>query len=142
MQIKAAESFLKLISKTRFAGLVLAVCAGGLLAGCQPFDPQAELLTRNTQIELVDWHVSGLWVINCPVAWIRVNNYNSVPIHDITFEYETFDQNGKHLDKGTFTIEGTVPAGTTKNFIELYLGLVDLYSERLTVKLLSVKEAH
>lgn len=92
----------------------------------------------------MDWHVSGLWVINCPVAWIKVKNYNPVPIHDIKLRYETFDTHGRPLDSGEFTIEGTVPAcyGTipgTKDFIELYLGLVDLYSERLTCKLISVR---
>ena len=112
-----------------------------MLSACEAIDPNREFLTRNTTVELVDWHVSGLWVINAPVAWIRVHNYNNVPIHEITFEYDTFDNTGKHLNQGTFTIEGTVPPGTTKNFIELYLGIVDLYSDRLSVKLLSVKQA-
>ena len=112
------------------------------LGACDPVDPDRELLMSHTTLELVDWHVSGLWVINSPVAWIRVVNYNTVPIHDITLEYQTFTAEGKPLDKGTFTIEGTVPPGTTKNFVELYLGLVDLYSDRLTCKLISVKRAH
>lgn len=112
------------------------------LAACDPVDPQREQLMSNTRLELVDWHISGLWVINSPVAWIRVTNYNSVPIHDITLEYRSFNSDGAPLDKGTFTIEGTVPAGETKNFIELYLGLVDLYTERLSCKLLSVKRAN
>jgi hypothetical protein len=90
----------------------------------------------------MDWHVAGFWVINSPVAWIRVENYNDVPIREITFEYRTFTDEGKLLDKGTFTIEGTVPARSMKNFIELYLGLVDLYSQRLDVRLLSVKRGH
>lgn len=90
---------------------------------------------------LMDWHVSGLWVINCPVAWIKVTNYNNVPIHDITLQYNTYDSNGKPLDQGTFTIEGTVYPMESKNFIELYLGLVDLHSDRLSINLLSVKRA-
>jgi hypothetical protein len=95
-------------------------------------------LTANTRCELIDWHITGLWVINCPVAWIRVTNYNNQAIKDITFQYNTYDANGRPLDEGTFTIEGTVPPGQVKNFIELYLGLVDLYSERLSIKLISV----
>ena len=125
--------------------LALPVLAAAFLSmslcACESLDPEAQQLTANTRLELVDWHISGLWVINSPVAWIRVNNYNRVPIHDITLEYRSFNAEGKPLDQGTFTIEGTVPPGETKNFIELYLGLVDLYTERLSVKLLSVKRA-
>lgn len=98
-------------------------------------------LTARTQIFLMDWHISGLWVINCPVAWIKVANYNTVPIKEITLQYNTYDAHGRPLDQGTFTIEGTVGPMQTKNFIELYLGLVDLYSERLSIKLLSVHRA-
>lgn len=112
------------------------------LGSCDSFDAESEQLTQNTRLELVDWHISGLWVINSPVAWVRVSNYNTVPIHDITFEYTTANADGRPLDRGTFTIEGTVPAGSTKNFIELYLGLVDLYTERLSIRLLSVHRAH
>ncbi len=89
----------------------------------------------------MDWHIAGLWVINCPVVWVRVYNYNEVPIKEITFEYSTYTEDGRTLDKGTFTIEGSVGAHNTKNFVELYVGLVDLYSQRLNVKLLSVKRA-
>lgn len=124
---------------------MLVFLSGSLfgLTACEPVDPDHDVLVSNTKLELVDWHVSGLWVINSPVAWIRVTNYNPVPIHDITLEYQTFAADGRPLDKGTFTIEGTVPGdGTTKNFIELYLGLVDLYSEKLTCKLISVKRVN
>ena len=121
-----------------------ALASAQLLTGCgHVSEPE---LTARTQIFLMDWHISGLWVINCPVAWIKVKNYNPVPIHDIKLRYETFDTHGRPLDSGEFTIEGTVPAcyGTipgTKDFIELYLGLVDLYSERLSCKLISVRSA-
>lgn len=104
------------------------------------FRQENQIAAANTRLELIDWHISGLWVINAPVAWVKVTNYNSVPIHDITMEYQTFDSTGKPLDKGTFTIEGTVAPHTTRNFIEQYLGLVDLYTERLQLRLLSVKE--
>jgi nucleotide-binding universal stress UspA family protein len=103
-------------------------------------DPTSDqAVTANTNFALMDWHISGLWVINCPVAWVRVQNNNSVPIHSILFEYRTFSADGKPLDVGTYEIEGTVAPQTTKNFIELYLGLVALESERLSVRLLSVK---
>lgn len=112
-----------------------------VLSGCEIIDPQAEQIAANTQIQLVDWHISGLWVINSPVAWVRVTNMNDVPIHEINFEYEAFAADGRTLNKGDFTIEGTVPPHTTKNFIELYLGLVDLYTERLSIKLKHVRRA-
>lgn len=115
-----------------------------LCSGCESQE-QKELnvaLTRSTSLVLMDWHISGLWVINSPVAWVRVFNNSDLPITEVTFEYSTFDNNGKPLDKGTFTIEGTIPPRCHKDFIELYLGLVDLYSENLSVRLLSVKEAH
>lgn len=105
-----------------------------LLASCgEEIGDQA--LTKGAYVELVDWHVSGLWVINCPVAWVRVANYNRIPIKDVTFHYYTYDCDGVQLDHGTYTIEGTVPPGTVKNFIELYLGLVNLHSDKLSIKL-------
>ena len=118
-------------------GLALLISAT-VLSGCgvEPGDPS---LTKNTYIELVDWHVSGLWVINSPVAWVRVANYNNVPIKEITFQYNTYDYQNKPLDQGTYTVDGVVPPGNVKNFIELYLGLVNLDSQKLNVKLLSVK---
>ena len=111
------------------------------LTGCGGPHTASNQLTQFTRVDLMDWHVSGLWVINCPVAWVRVTNYNNVPIKEITLQYNTYTADGRPLDQGTFTIEGTVPPLQSKNFIELYLGLVDLYSERLTVKLLSVHPA-
>lgn len=117
--------------------LTLAAAASLVLGGCSSVgnDPQ---LTQNTVLVMVDWHITGLWIINCPVAWVRVTNNNAVPIKDITFQYNTYNFEGKPLDEGTFTIEDEVPPGTTKNFIELYLGMVDLHSDKLSVKLLSV----
>ena len=101
----------------------------------QAGDPE---LTKNTHIELVDWHVSGFWVINCPVAWIRVVNYNHVPIKDVEFKYITYDAAGQKLNEGVYTIEGTVPAQGLKNFIEQYIGLVDLQTQSLSIELKSV----
>jgi LEA14-like dessication related protein len=87
---------------------------------------------------LVDWHVSGFWVINCPVAWIRVTNYNNVPIKEIELKYFTYNYDGQKLDEGKYTIEGTVGPHSVKNFIEQYVGLVDLHSEKFSVQLESV----
>lgn len=124
--------------KIAFAAVVLAVVFAQFASA--GFRQDNQIVSANTRLELIDWHISGLWVINSPVAWIKVTNYNSVPIHDITLEYETFTTAGKSLGKGTYTIEGTVAPHTTRNFIEQYLGLVDLYSERLQLRLLSVRE--
>lgn len=109
---------------------VLSSCSGPL--GIDP------VLTRNTYVELVDWHIAGLWVINCPVAWIRVANYNQVPVKDIRIKYYTYDFDGKLLNEGDFMIEDSVPPGTVRNFIEQYLGLVDLHSDKLSIKMVGV----
>lgn len=125
-----------------FLGLMAIYPLWLIILSLQPPDPESDALMAHTKVELVDWHISGLWIINSPVAWIRVTNYNQVPIHDITLEYSTFAADGHALDKGTYTIEGSVPPGTSKNFIELYLGLVDLYTERLAIKPLSMRHGH
>lgn len=127
------RSTLAVLSCLIFACVLLGGCGSG-----EQGDPE---LTRRTTCQLVDWHISGLMIINAPVAWLRVTNYNSVPIKDVTVQYNTYDTEGHPLSEGTYTIEGVVQPGTMKNFIELYLGIVDLHSERLTVKLLSVSPA-
>ncbi len=95
-------------------------------------------LTANTRIELVDWHISGLWVINCPVCWIRVANYNTVPIKDVTVTYDTYDFDSKPLDHGTYTLDGEVGPGQVKNFIEQYVGIVGVESDKISVHLSTV----
>jgi hypothetical protein len=117
--------------------LLFSLFSSFALTGCST-DAGDQDLTNHTHFELVDWHVSGLWVINCPVAWIRVANYNPVPIKNITFQYDTYDVDGVHLDRGTYTVEETVDPGAVRNFIELYLGLVNLHSDKLSVKIVSV----
>ncbi len=128
-------------AKLAWSGIFsLAIFAIVSLCGCQTLaggDPQ---LTSQTYFELVDWHISGLWVFNCPVAWVRVKNFNPVPIKEITLQYNTYDFDGTPLDEGTYTIEGSVPPNSVRNFIELYLGPVNLHSDKLSVKLLSVKQ--
>lgn len=125
----------------RLSVALLAVVFCCTLSACEIHTPEDEAISQRTQIVLMDWHVAGFWVINSPVAWVRVYNYNQVPIKDITFQYNTFDEEGHPLNQGTFTIEGTVPPMTSKNFIELYLGLVDLPSQRLSIKILSARRA-
>lgn len=124
-------------------GTGLIICFFAWLWGVitEPRAPEVNEVFTNTRLELADWHISGLWVINSPVAWVKVTNYNQVPIKDVCFEYKTYNHEGKQLDRGTFTIEGEVPPGQTKNFIELYLGLVDLYTERLSIQLMRVHPA-
>ncbi len=98
-------------------------------------DPE---LSKHVRVELIDWHVAGLWVVNSPVAWIRVTNYNYVPIENILISYETFDEDGNRLNKADYLIEEEVKPNQAKNFIEQYLGLVDLYSQKLKISLVSV----
>lgn len=129
---------------SRFLPPLLAVLSILLFAtGCATEPPGDMALTHNTRVELVDWHIAGLWVINCPVCWFRVYNYNSVPITGITISYVTYDYEGKPLDKGTFVIEGddaTVGPGQVHNYIEKYVGLVSLESDKLSTQLVSVKQ--
>ncbi len=117
----------------------MTIFAMVFLSGCDTLAGGDTQLTSQTYFELVDWHISGFWVINCPVAWVRVKNFNPVPIKEITFQYNTYDADGTPLDQGTYTIEGSVPPNSVKNFIELYVGMVNLHSDKLSVKLLSVK---
>lgn len=127
--IAKASTGVLLLGLVTFSLLVLGGCSAPLAD---------KSLTEQVNLELVDWHIAGLWIINCPVAWVRVTNFSSRQIKDVTFKYSTYDYDGHLLDEGTFTIDGEVPAGTTKNFIELYLGLVNLHSEKLSIQLLSV----
>jgi hypothetical protein len=118
------------------ASLILA----GLLNACGVDEPTDAALLRNTYCELVDWHITGLWVINCPVAWVRITNYNSVPVKDIKLKFVTYDLSGNPLDNGVCLLEGDVPPGGVKNFIEQYLGLVNLHSEKLSVQVVGVSQ--
>ena len=107
-----------------------------------PGDPE---LTKNVHLELVDWHIVGLWVMNCPCCWVRVANYNDVPVKNVTIRYKTFGYKGEKLTEGTYTLSGATPAdavvkaGSVKNFIEQYIGLVELESDMLSVELVSVE---
>ena len=113
-----------IISATSITG-----CSGPPCHG----DPE---LTKNVYLELVDWHIVGLWVINCPVCWIRVKNYNNVPVKNICFQYKTYGYEGELLTTGTYKIEYEFNAGEAKNCIAQYIGLVDLESDLLSLALL------
>lgn len=127
------------LSSTLCAVLIALTMVVLCASGCSPELIGDAALTQNVRLELVDWHISGLWVINCPVCWLRVENYNHVPITDITVSYVTYDFDGKPLDKGKYTIDGTVGPGAVKNFIEQYIGLVSLESDKISIKLDSVR---
>jgi hypothetical protein len=128
--------------RQRFRAPRLFVCASliltAFLSACGVDEPTDGALLRNTYCELVDWHITGLWVFNCPVAWVRVVNYNSVPVKDIKLKFVTYDLAGNPLDNGVFLMEGEVPPGGVKNFIEQYLGFVNLHSEKLSVQVVGV----
>jgi hypothetical protein len=113
------------------SGMLLSSCGGEMGTDAE--------LSKNVYMELVDWHISGLWVINCPVAWMRVLNYNNVTVKNPKVTYTTFDFEGKPLSSGTYVMEGEVHAGEVRNFIEQYLGLVDLHSDKLAVKFIGVE---
>ncbi len=96
-------------------------------------------LTKNVTVQLVDWHIIGLWVVNCPSAWVCVNNYNNVGIKNITIRYKTYGYQRQVLDTGLCTIEQKVPAGGMKNFTEQALGLVNIESDMLSIELVKVE---
>jgi hypothetical protein len=127
--------------KRLFASRLLVVASLFLAAfctSCGTDEPSDAALIRNTRCELVDWHISGLWVINCPVAWVRVMNYNPRPIKDVKLKYVTYDYAGNPLDSGTYLLEGVVPPGQVANFIEQYFGLVSLHTEKLSIQVTGV----
>lgn len=138
---KATRKFSKRLPfvLSSFLALACMLCSATLLSSCGPDMGTDAELSKNVYMELVDWHVSGLWVINCPVAWIRVFNRNHVPIKNPKISYQTFDWEGKPLSSGTYVLEGEIPAGMVKNFIEQYLGLVDLHSDKLSVSYIGVE---
>ncbi len=116
-----------------------------LMVGCHgPLGPGDPELTKNVHVELVDWHIVGLWVMNCPNAWVRVANYNNEPVKNVRIRYKTFGYKGELLNEGTCTLTSAMPAdavvksGSVKNFIEQYFGLVDLESDMLSIELVSV----
>ena len=120
--------------------VVFLVVSASSLSGCSgpPCNGDPEL-TKNVYLELVDWHVVGLWVINCPVCWIRVKNYNNVPIKNVCFRYKTYGYEGELLTVGTYKMEYEINPQQAKNCIEQYIGLVDLESDMLSLELVSVE---
>ncbi len=91
-------------------------------------------------VELVDWHVSGLWIFNTPICWIRVVNYNNVPVKDVRVRFKTFGYNGEQLSNGTYTMEGSVGPRSVKNFVEQTVGLCDIESDMLSIELDAVEK--
>lgn len=122
--------------------VLLSLLLAGCLTACSNVDtkPSTDRYTRNVEIRLEDWHIIGLWVLNCPSAWIRVVNKNNVPIKNITIRYKTYGYKREVLDTGICTIEQRVEAGCTKNFTEQALGLVNLESDMLSVELIKVEK--
>ncbi len=138
-QSKVSKTPISALLARKLSMSLTALLTVAFMMGCGA-PPGDMALTKNTYLEMVDWHVTGFWVINAPVVWVRVANYNNVPIKEITFEYDTYDYENKHLTHDVYTIpDSSVAPGAMKNFIEQYLGLVDLNSQKLSVKLVSVQ---
>lgn len=131
-----------LFKRTATSLLIALVLLTSLsLSGCTRVPRGDPALAKNVYLELVDWHIVGLWVINSPCCWIRVVNYNDVPVKNVTIRYRTFGYGGEPLTVGTYKMDGTVQAGSAKNFIEQYIGNVDLESDMLSVELVSVSKS-
>ncbi len=130
----------------RFTGMAAVVLVAiGLFvssftSGCTALSVGNRDLAKNVYVELVDWHISGLWIFNTPICWIRVCNYNSVPIKDVRIKYKTFGYNGQVLSEGTYTMEGEVGPRSVKNFAEQTVGVVDLESDMLSIELDAVEQ--
>jgi len=124
-------------------GLLLIAALGMVFFGCASSEEEPDqLLTRNVRCELVDWHPANAFgVVRCPIAWIRIINYNNVPIKHVKVQFVTYDIQGELLNRDTYELEGEVPPGSAQNFTEQYLGLVNTHSEKLGVTLASVDRA-
>jgi hypothetical protein len=122
-------------------GLVaaLATCVA-VTSSCTTHTVGSKELARNVYVELVDWHVSGLWIFNTPICWIRVVNYNNVPVKDVRVRFKTFGYNGEQLSNGTYTMEGSVGPRSVKNFVEQTVGLCDIESDMLSIELDAVEK--
>ncbi|MBX9692828.1 MAG: hypothetical protein K2Z81_10620 [Cyanobacteria bacterium] len=119
--------------------LVILICSTLACTSCTERKLGSVELAKNVYIELIDWHISGLWIFNCPVVWVRVANYNNVPVKEVCIRFRTFGFDGKVLSEGTYTMEGTVGPASVKNFMEQTVGVVDLESDMLSVELVSVE---
>lgn len=145
--LRAAHGFVRIIKDIPILfsglgiGLLLLLLSLTLTSGCTMNTVGSRELAKNVYVELVDWHISGLWVFNTPVCWFRVINYNSVPIKDVRVKFQTYGYNGQPLTSGTYTMEGTIGARSVKNFVEQTVGLVDLESDTLSVELDTVEAA-
>ena len=117
----------------------MVTCAA-VSTSCSTHTVGSKELARNVYVELVDWHVSGLWIFNTPICWIRVANYNNVPVKDVRVRFKTFGYNGEELSKGTYTMEGTVGPRSVKNFVEQTVGICDIESDMLSIELDAVEK--
>ncbi|MBX9671101.1 MAG: hypothetical protein K2X93_26160 [Candidatus Obscuribacterales bacterium] len=118
---------------------LLSTVVVSVLSSCGAHTIGSVELGKKVYVELVDWHISGLWIFNCPICWIRVVNYNDVPVKEVRVRFKTFGYNGQELSEGTYTMEGTIGARSVKNFVEQTVGVVDLESDMLSIELDAVE---
>lgn len=119
--------------------VIFSTVVVSFLSSCGAHTVGSIELAKNVYVELVDWHISGLWIFNCPVCWVRVVNYNNVPIKEVRIRFKTFGYNGQELSSGTYTMEGTIGARSVKNFVEQTVGVVDLESDMISIELDAVE---
>lgn len=120
--------------------IAIFLVLSSLTTGCTLESGGNPDLAKNVHVELVDWHISGLLIFNCPVCWIRVVNYNNVPIKDVRVKYKTFGYDGQLLSEGKYTMDGVVGPRSVKNFVEQTVGIVDLESDMLSIELDAVHQ--
>ncbi len=70
---------------------------------------------------------------------VEVKNYNPAPVKHITINYKVFDKTGTEIKDAKLIIEPQVPAGETRTFEQLELGLIDGQATKLQPVLAEVK---
>jgi len=113
-------------------GILLCAVSALVLSACGIQPSVKSPLLQKTALELVDW--------NCPVLWVRIANYNGVPVTNARIAYEARADGLER--KGSFTIKEVIPADAVRNFVNIRLGAVNPEYEKISLKLLEVQEIH
>src|SRR5262249_22693026 len=69
---------------------------------------------------------------------VDINNYNPAPIRDTAFSYEIVSPTGSKIADGKLTVDGVIPAGDSRTFVDLKLGAVPGQPGRMRAELADV----
>lgn len=118
---------------------LLGLHAAELLFHHKPSSSLSDYLRKNTFVRIVDWNSDWFLFLCWPSIWLKVRNYNSLPIKNVTIRYRTYNDEGKLLNEGTHVLAGEIKPGESKNFFSQSPGLIDFASSKLSVDLVNVK---